>query len=347
MKKVVIIGGGFAGTTVARALEKDFDVTLIDSKNYFEFTPGILRTIVEPQHIRKIQRMHLNYLKHSRFIRGQVKRVTKKDVFVGRRIIPFDYLAICLGSRYNRPIKEQTAVVATRASHLRRHYQRLCKARRVLIVGGGLVGVELAAEIITHYPDKKVTIIHAHDRLMERNHENSIQHADMFLRKKGVTIIYNELVENYNKGLFRTDKGRRVAADIAFLCTGIIPNFESLKSSMKKNLNEKNHIKVNNYLQVLGCKNVFAAGDINDRAAEKTAQNAEIQARTVVNNIKALEKQGVLREYQADKTPLVISLGKYNGIFEYKNIVITGIIPAFMKWFIEKREMWKRSTLFF
>ena len=116
---------------------------------------------------------------------------------------------------------------------------------------------------------------------------------------------------------------------------------------MKKNLNEKNHIKVNNYLQVLGCKNVFAAGDINDRAAEKTAQNAEIQARTVVNNIKALEKQGVLREYQADKTPLVISLGKYNGIFEYKNIVITGIIPAFMKWFIEKREMWKRSTLFF
>ena len=53
-KKLVIIGGGFAGSLVARNLEKEFNVTLIDTKPYFEFTPGILRTIVEPDHIKKV-----------------------------------------------------------------------------------------------------------------------------------------------------------------------------------------------------------------------------------------------------------------------------------------------------
>jgi NADH dehydrogenase FAD-containing subunit len=47
---VVIVGGGFAGAYVAKALEDCFRVTLVDNKDYFEFTPSVLRTIVEPNH---------------------------------------------------------------------------------------------------------------------------------------------------------------------------------------------------------------------------------------------------------------------------------------------------------
>ena len=65
MKKIIVIGGGFAGSYIARKLEKDFDVILIDSKDYFEFTPGILRTIVESEHIKKIQILHTHYLKRA------------------------------------------------------------------------------------------------------------------------------------------------------------------------------------------------------------------------------------------------------------------------------------------
>ena len=42
MKKLIILGGGFAGAKIAKALENIYDVILIDSKDYFEFTPGIL-----------------------------------------------------------------------------------------------------------------------------------------------------------------------------------------------------------------------------------------------------------------------------------------------------------------
>ncbi|PIZ83168.1 FAD-dependent oxidoreductase, partial [Candidatus Pacearchaeota archaeon CG_4_10_14_0_2_um_filter_05_32_18] len=46
MKNIVIIGGGFAGAKIAKALENYYGTVFIDDKDYFEFTPGILKTIV-------------------------------------------------------------------------------------------------------------------------------------------------------------------------------------------------------------------------------------------------------------------------------------------------------------
>jgi NADH dehydrogenase FAD-containing subunit len=53
-KKVVIVGGQFAGRKALTLLEKDFDVTIVDEKEYFEYTPAALRAIVEPAHAAKI-----------------------------------------------------------------------------------------------------------------------------------------------------------------------------------------------------------------------------------------------------------------------------------------------------
>src|SRR3989338_1455974 len=100
MKKVVVIGGGFAGSLIARKLQKDFEVTLIDTKPYFEFTPGILRTIVEPEHYKSIQVGHKDYLK-AKIIVGHVKKIEEDFVHVDGKKLPYDYLAICSGSRYN------------------------------------------------------------------------------------------------------------------------------------------------------------------------------------------------------------------------------------------------------
>jgi NADH dehydrogenase FAD-containing subunit len=52
---VVIIGGGFAGTYCARLLEHDLKVTLIDTKENFEFTPSFLRLLVQPNKLKTIQ----------------------------------------------------------------------------------------------------------------------------------------------------------------------------------------------------------------------------------------------------------------------------------------------------
>lgn len=342
MKKVVVIGGGFAGSQIAKKLQKKFEVTLIDAKEYFEFTPGILRTLVEPEHAKKVQILHKDYLRNCRIILGKVKSIKDNFVFVNGEKIFFDYLAICAGSGYNAPFKEGV-VIATRAKTLQDHSASLERAKNVLIIGGGLVGVELAGEICWKYRSgKKVTIVHAKERLIERNHFKAINYAENYLRKKGVEIICGERIIKTKGRKFFSDSGRKVEADLAFLCTGITPNFEFMKKNFSDSLNEKNQIKVNEFLQLKGKKNIFAAGDVNDKNEEKTAQNAVRQASVAARNILALEKNRGLRRYHSKKTPLVISLGKYRGILSANWSTFGGFTPAFMKWAVERNEMWKK-----
>lgn len=338
MKKIVIIGGGFAGAFAARKLECRFQVTLIDEKEYFEFTPGVLRTLVNPSHRRSIEILHKEYLQRTRIIQGTAIAITKKDITINHKKIPFDYLIIASGSRYNSPIKEKDLVIASRAKELQEYSQQLLKAKKVLIIGGGIVGVELAAEICTFFPEKKVVIVHSKERLMERAPEKAQKYAQHFLEKRKVRIIFNERITKHENHQYHTDKGTTISCDLAFLCTGIMPNHEHL-GVCSVNLNDRKLLCVNEYLQVQSHSTIFAAGDITNIPEEKTAQAAEKQAAVVVKNIQRLEERKKLLQYSPAAKPMVISLGKYDGIFFYKSFVLTGVIPAFMKWFVEKKTM--------
>ncbi len=339
MKKVVIIGGGFAGSKIARALEREFDVTLIDNKDYFEFTPGIIRTIIEPEHIKKLQVLHKDYLRRTKLVLGEAKDVTDKYVKVKDNKISYDYLVIASGSRYNIPFKESNVVSVARADHLFKHHKAVSKAKSIAIIGGGMVGTELAGELCKMQNDKEITIIHSANRLIERNPERASVYAHNFLTSRDVKIIYGEMAVKNSKLEVKTDKGNRIKADMVFVCTGIIQNYEFLKNNFPKSLNERKQVKVNGFLQVEGFRNVFAAGDINNISMEKTAQNAKNQAKIVINNIKAMENNTKLKEFSPAQTPLIISLGKYHGIFVSGKFVLTGLIPSLMKYFVEKKEM--------
>ena len=109
-KTLVIIGGGFTGTLVARNLEKRFKVILIDGKDYFEFVPGVLRTIVNPNNHKNIEVMHKELLKKAQIIQDKVTSLNKDYVMIGKQRINFDYLLISTGSSYNIPIKEENIV---------------------------------------------------------------------------------------------------------------------------------------------------------------------------------------------------------------------------------------------
>src|SRR3989344_1545994 len=149
MKKIIIIGGGFAGSFLAKKLENKFQVTLIDTKDYFEFTPGILRTIIEPEHYSKVQIEHKKYLKKTKLLRKRVSSISK------------DHLTI----------NNKNAIMTSRAEILRKYHNKLNSSKKVLVIGGGLAGVEMAAEICTHYKDKEIFLIHPGETLMTKNNE--------------------------------------------------------------------------------------------------------------------------------------------------------------------------------
>ena len=343
MKKVVVIGGGFAGTECAKSLQDQFKVTLIDTKPYFEYTPGILRSIVDLEHIKSVQKLHSHYLKRTDVVIDKVKEVTKSYVKLrdSDKKIPFDYLVIASGSSYTNPIKEEGTITATRASHLRNSHEKLEKANKVLIIGGGLVGVELAAEIIETYPKKEVTICHSRDKLINRNHPKAISAVEKFFEKRNVKVIRGEKVKEFKKKHCVTDKGTKMKTDMVFTTTGIKPNYELMEKNFKDKITERKNILVNDFLQLPGFPNIFVAGDITSIKEEKTAQNAEDHAHVVIHNIKALENKGKLIEHSAKSRPMVISLGKYNGVLQNGNLVMSGLHIAFLKWFIERMVMWK------
>lgn len=58
---MVIVGGSFAGLAVARGLRKRFHVTIVDPHEHFEYTPGVLRLFVAPQHFRALTSKHRSH----------------------------------------------------------------------------------------------------------------------------------------------------------------------------------------------------------------------------------------------------------------------------------------------
>jgi NADH dehydrogenase FAD-containing subunit len=107
-KTVVILGGGFAGATLAKKLDQDkrLNVILVDQKPFFESTPEVLRTFVETtiadslKIVGSITVQHQEYLTRSRFLEASVIEVTPEKVVTDVETIFFDYLVIATGTSY-------------------------------------------------------------------------------------------------------------------------------------------------------------------------------------------------------------------------------------------------------
>ncbi len=192
MPRVVILGGGFAGLSAARAFErrrkrvKGLEIVLVDRNNYMLFTPMLPEAAtgsVEAQHITEPFR---EQLKHVRFELGEVLNVdeTRRVVSVRHpltnesKALDYDELVLALGStastmgvegveRCAFPLRTladaerlRNAVIA--AVEIASESTDIAERDRLLrfvIVGGGFTGVEAAGElnafvrsILRYYP---------------------------------------------------------------------------------------------------------------------------------------------------------------------------------------------------
>ncbi|MBR9680899.1 MAG: FAD-dependent oxidoreductase, partial [Candidatus Altiarchaeota archaeon] len=248
---IVVIGGGFGGLSVVKGLEKKMQVTLIDKKSYFEFTPGILRAIVNPDILEKMRVSHKSHLQ-ARFIQGNVSEVKKDHVVVNGKSVYFDTLVIATGARPRRI--DAKAEITGDGTSIKNHHKNFVESKDVLIIGGGYVGVELAGEIVESFPDKRVTIVHSRSKLMHLQNLSASKYAERFLQKRGVKIILNKKIVRQEENIYFTEDGRRVKADSTFNCAGTIPNSEIFKNVFE--LGPKGHLVVNSSLHPRGFDNI-------------------------------------------------------------------------------------------
>jgi len=140
---------------------------------------------------------HHKYLSNAVVVKGIVREVTPdKRVITDAGTFGFDYLVISTGSSYEpRSIKMSPNVnwdlfvSSYRLKALADSALKIESASSIIIVGGGPVGTELAAEIATKYPLKKLMLVHCHSRLVERFDASVSKKAQKFFDGKNIKVI--------------------------------------------------------------------------------------------------------------------------------------------------------------
>jgi apoptosis-inducing factor 2 len=164
---VVVLGGGYAGVQVAQPLDDVADVVLVEPRDDFMHNVAALRALVDPSWLERIYLPYTGLLGRGRVIRDRAVKADADRVLLasGAELSP-DYLVLATGSGYPFPAK--TDVPSTEAAHdrVRRTHAALAAAGRVLLLGAGPVGIELAGEIKAVWPRKRVTLVDVADDVL-------------------------------------------------------------------------------------------------------------------------------------------------------------------------------------
>lgn len=336
-ERVVILGGGFCGSILAKKLDRSdaFETILIDENGRFEFYPSLPKVLTDIVYKSKI-RVRLNsFLSDTEVIEEEVEEIHLDHVKTSQEKVEFDYLVICLGADY--PIRlenEEDVFTLNKIENSAMLSRRIHGSESVLIIGGGLIGVEVASELAVN-THKELTLVHPHDRLIDRNPEEASRYADKFLEEKGVRLIYNDKVVE-NKEYFHTQDGKTIHADTAIWCGGLGFDRSLLHDFDDIVLSENWGLEVDEHLRLKGHDRIFVGGDITSVREEKTGHNADRHAGLIYRNILKDSKDKRLSSYSKREFPLVISLGRRDGIFTFRSVSITGPIPALLKYVLEK-----------
>ncbi|MDX6544425.1 MAG: apoptosis-inducing factor 2 [Gaiellales bacterium] len=321
-KTAVVVGGGYGGFSTARALDELVDVTLVEQRDAFVHNVAALRAVVEPGVLPDVFLPYDHLLHHGRVVHDRAVQVDAGRVVLasGTELNP-DYLVLATGSRYPYPAKTESHDRASAMERYRETHEQMLRAQRVLILGAGPVGIELAGEISSAWPDKSITITDPQPDIIAGPFKQELrEELRRQLEARGIELVLGTGLEAEpatEPGLMepfdvRTNDGRRLEADIWFRCYGVTPVSDYLTGELAKARRPDGFIEVNPQLQVAGQKRVFALGDVSTIDA-KMAGRASQQAAIVAANIQAMIEQTPLQTYEPMPPVIVIPLGPDGG----------------------------------
>lgn len=293
---VVVVGGGYGGVSVAKALDDVASVTLVEPKDTFQHNVAALRALVDPGWPERIFLPYDQLLTHGTVVRDRAAEVDEHGVLLasGQRLTA-DYLVLATGSTYPFPAKSDRVESAEAIEHYRAMYRNLEQAQRVLLLGAGPVGLELAGEITAAWPEKQVTLVDVADTVLPGPFDPRLRdEINRQLDGRGVTRVLGspladppETEPGDLKAIsVQTTDGRTVEADVWFRCYGIAPVTGYLAGALAAARDDDGYLAVTPELHLVGFGNVYAVGDIVGLDTNKAAVAAR-QAAVVAANIKA------------------------------------------------------------
>ncbi|MFD0558090.1 NADH dehydrogenase FAD-containing subunit [Stackebrandtia endophytica] len=328
---VAIVGGGYGGITAAQALDEDFDVVLIEPKDAFVHNVAALRAVVDPNWAKWMFFPYDGLLKRGRVVRDRAISVEAHGVrTVSGEWIGADYIVIATGTTYPFPAKVYSDHAEAGIARYHRATEALGRAERVLLLGAGPVGIELAGEIRSTWPDKHITLIEpARDILsggfIEGFDEDVADQLRSELRRQlrdlGISLILGDSLRHdppTSTGIksgfaASTWGGTSLTADIWFQCYGRQPVSRVLSRQLSGAWRTDGRLSVMPDLRLPGQSRVFAIGDVTRTQALDTAVVAMEQGGFVAEQIKSLAGGGDPVAYEPSQPLFLIPLGTGGG----------------------------------
>jgi NADH dehydrogenase len=376
--RIVVAGGGVGGLAAARHLDRelghrdDVEITLVNRDNFFLLTPLLFEAcsgVIELRHCAQPIRPCLDRV---RFIEGTVN-----EIDVGRRVVrtviadrgtrelPYDHVVVALGATTNLSLirgseHARTFKTVADALLLRNHVvEQLERAdvetdplrrRRMLtivVIGGGLVGVELLGELsafvddeLRYYPriardEPRFHLFEAGDRLLPESKRFIAAYAERTLRKRGAELHVGVPVQAIEPNLVRWADGV-VEADTIVLAAGIVPNATAAATDVARD--RRGRIVTEPTLRSVSDQHVWAFGDCastpgpDGKPYPALAQHAVRAARVVAHNIAAVVQGRAPKPFVFHALGLMAALGHTRAACDLRGLHVTGF-PA---WWVRR-----------
>ena len=362
----LILGGGFAGSYVARLVGRRGS-TILSPENYMLYTPLLPEAgagTIEPRHVVVPLRQ---MCPHAELVLGRAttldesRKVVVADTLAGPYEIAYERLVIALGAvprvapvpglrEHGLAFKDLADAIALRNRVL--HQLERASIRSApeelgfVFVGAGYAGVEALAELkdlaeaaLRHYPNlrdvpQRWVLVDAAPKILPEIPRRLGEYAAEHLARHEVEIHVSTTLESYDGAEALLSDGTRIPARTLVWTAGV--RAHPLLAELGLPLDEQGRILVDETLRVREREDVWALGDCTAVPNAKTpgaldpptSQHALRQARRLAKNLRARRP----RPYGYRMLGQVATLGHYKGIAEIPGLRLRG----FLGWFVAR-----------
>lgn len=363
-KRLVFVGGGHAHIyslkNADQLIQENAEVILIGPNRYHYYSgmgPGMLSRTYKPEQIRfDIQAMMES--RGGKFIKGKVASIDAESrtlVLEGGEKIEYDLASFNTGSYVPKnliPGAEGEAFTVKPIESLERFRETILDkmkkgSPKILIIGGGPAGVELAGNIWRlvqdNYGKAEIIIANSTDQLLPNVASKAGRLAEKSLLRRGIRIFSSFLATSMNQGFVRSQSGDEIAFDFAILAIGILPSDIFLKSGLETS--REGALLVNDYLQSIRYPEIFGGGDciaIQGRSLDRVGVYAVRESPILFDNLLASLKGEPLKVFSPQKRyMLIFNMGDGTGIFVRGSFVWKGRLAFNLKNYIDTSFMSK------